>query len=158
MAKFAKSGHTGRGGERTLMSSRSNGHDQRNFFSSRKIWIKFKFRLWSSGVQTSFLLDQGTSLTKKFPAFWLAVASFSSTSTESRNFTFSILKSFLWAIPGLIFLNFIFVNVVDSKRSIYFFCQWLNSNRGPLESEATALGTYCTTANALKSSKVYHGH
>ena len=49
-----------------------------------------------------------------------------------------------WAIPGLFFLYFRLFNtqLTVYKCSILInFCQWLDSNRGPLVSEATALPT-----------------
>ena len=51
---------------------------------------------------------------------------------------FSNLK---WAIPGLFFLYFFLFNTVDSKQMFNKFCQWLDSNRGPLVWEVTALPT-----------------
>ena len=45
-----------------------------------------------------------------------------------------------WAMPGLFLFYFRLFNTVDSKCSINF-CRWLDSNRGPLELEATALPT-----------------
>ena len=45
---------------------------------------------------------------------------------------------FKWAIPGLFFVYFCLFNTVDSA---YKFCQWPDSNCGPLVSEATALPT-----------------
>ena len=43
-----------------------------------------------------------------------------------------------WAFPGLFFLYSRLFNTVDGT---YKFCRWLDSNRGPLVSEATALPT-----------------
>ena len=45
------------------------------------------------------------------------------------------------AIPGLFFLYFRLFNTVDSKQMFNKFCRWLDSNRGPLVLEATALPT-----------------
>ena len=46
-----------------------------------------------------------------------------------------------WAIPGLFLFIFVFtIQLIINKCSIKF-CQWLESNRGPLVSKATALPT-----------------
>ena len=46
-----------------------------------------------------------------------------------------------WAIPGLFLLIFVFsIQLIKNKCSIKF-CRWLESNRGPLVSKATALPT-----------------
>ena len=47
---------------------------------------------------------------------------------------------FKWAIPNLFFFIFVF-STVNNIDSILKFCWWLNSNRGPLVSDATALPT-----------------
>ena len=44
-----------------------------------------------------------------------------------------------WAIPSLFFLYFHLFNTVDSLQMFNKFCQRLDSNRGPLVLEATAL-------------------
>ena len=61
---------------------------------------------------------------------------------------FYVLKNFYffkWAIPGLFFFIFCLFNtqlIVYNNGSILInFCRWLDSNRGPLVSEATALPT-----------------
>ena len=49
-----------------------------------------------------------------------------------------------WAIPGLFFYIFVFSIHSWQKTNVQYinkFCQWLDSNRGPLVSEATALPT-----------------
>ena len=48
--------------------------------------------------------------------------------------------SLKWAIPGLLFLIFVF-STVNSTYVNYKFCRWLRSNCGPLTQEATALPT-----------------
>ena len=56
----------------------------------------------------------------------------------------SLVVFFKWAIPGLFFFIFVFFNtqLTVYKCSILInFCQWLDSNRGPLVLEATALPT-----------------
>ena len=46
-----------------------------------------------------------------------------------------------WAIPGLFLFIFVFsIQLIINKCSIKF-CQWLESNRGPLVSKASALPT-----------------
>ena len=56
--------------------------------------------------------------------------------------TTSCLFTWTWAIPGLFFLYFRLFFTVDSKQMFYIkVCQWLDSNRRPLVSEATALPT-----------------
>ena len=47
-----------------------------------------------------------------------------------------------WAIPGLFFVYFRLFNTVASTQMFHIkVCRWLDSNRGPLVSEATALPT-----------------
>ena len=43
--------------------------------------------------------------------------------------------------PASFFLYFRLYNTADSKQMLNKFCRWLDSNRGPLVSEATALPT-----------------
>ena len=52
-------------------------------------------------------------------------------------------RSFLLkkAITSLFFLYFRLFNTVDSKQMFNKFCRWLDTNRGPLVLEATALPT-----------------
>ena len=57
-------------------------------------------------------------------------------SINRNNYNWLLLKN--WAFSGLFFLYFRLFNTVDST---YKFCRWLDSNRGPLVSEATALPT-----------------
>ena len=61
-------------------------------------------------------------------------------SSEIREKSF-VIFFYKLAIPGLFFLYFRLFNIVDSKQMFNKFCQWLDSNRGPLVSEATALPT-----------------
>ena len=48
---------------------------------------------------------------------------------------------FSWAIPGLFPFIIVFSMQVTSNKCSYKFCQLLDSNRGPLVSEATTLLT-----------------
>ena len=60
----------------------------------------------------------------------------------TKSFFFFFLKK--WAIPGLFFLYFRLFNTqlrVYKCSILINFCRWLDSNRGPLVSEATALPT-----------------
>ena len=57
-----------------------------------------------------------------------------------------VLQSFFfffkkWAIPGLFFIYFRLFNTVDNKQMLNKICRWLESNRGPLVSKASALPT-----------------
>ena len=47
---------------------------------------------------------------------------------------------FLWAIPGIFFLIFIFSKQLTVNVQ-YIFCRWLDPNCGPLILEVTALPT-----------------
>ena len=48
---------------------------------------------------------------------------------------------FNWAIPGLFFFIFVFSIQLTVHICQFKFCQWLDSNPGPLESDMTALPT-----------------
>ena len=54
------------------------------------------------------------------------------------NFVFFLKKK--WSIPGLFFFYFRLFNTVEGKQMFHIkVCWWLDSSRGPMESEATAL-------------------
>ena len=66
------------------------------------------------------------------------------TRTQQETTWMSIVNLFFfkkWAIPGLFFIYFHLFNTVDNKQMLNKFCRWLESNRGPLVSKATALPT-----------------
>ena len=73
---------------------------------------------------------------------------YSNTFFENLKFKFHFMTQFKpwmnffkWAISGLFFLYFRLFNTVDSKQMFNKFCQWLDSNCGPLVLEATTLPT-----------------
>ena len=65
-------------------------------------------------------------------------------STLLKIFNFGFFLFFFWAIPGLFFFIFVFSTHSWQKTNVHYinkFCRWLDSNRGPLVLEATALPT-----------------
>ena len=99
-----------------------------------KIWVTFCFFFrsilvgwcWRSG-QLQFVLHQ-------FTATPLEVV-YPSVST--------ILQNWVWILTTPSLLCFFKINKEESLKNltVKFFCRWQDSNRGPLESEATALPT-----------------